>query len=182
MRINSQERLAWQAPMSTGLLEYQKDLLQKKLDFAILITEKHGGNGCYPGWHHWNGSGSWMICVSGSERLREIDKCVVFLLTAPLLLGTPHLTPVCTVAFSGELCSNITRVFSLLRGTWCWWHRCELAVQGLHTNWSLLPSAAKPGLLAVKLKREGCLISFGDKWEKKINFSKSSLTPLMCVL
>lgn len=119
MRINSQERLAWQAPMPTGLLEYQKDLLQKKLDFTILITEKHGGNGCYPGWRHWNGSGSWMICVLGSERLREIDKCVVFLLTAPLLLGTPHLTPAHIVAFRGELCSNITRVLSLLGGTWC---------------------------------------------------------------
>jgi len=43
MRINSQERLALQAPMPTGLLENQKDLLQKKLNFAILITEKHGG-------------------------------------------------------------------------------------------------------------------------------------------
>lgn len=135
MRINSQERLAWQAPMPTGLLENQEDLLQRNLTWPFSLQKNMGGNGCYLGWRHWNGSGSWMICVSGSERLREIDKCVVFLLTAPLLLGTPHFAPTHIVAFRRELCSNITHVLSLLSGTWCldgtgvsWPSRCSMQI------------------------------------------------------
>lgn len=92
---------------------------KRNLTLPFSLQKNMGGNGCYLGWRHWNGSGSWMICVSGSERLREIDKCVVFLLTAPLLRCKPHFAPTHIVAFRRDLRSNITRVLSLLSGTWC---------------------------------------------------------------
>lgn len=58
MRIDSQERLAWQALMPKGFVGKSKGFTSKNLYFAILNTEEGGENGCLLSWRRLNASGS----------------------------------------------------------------------------------------------------------------------------